>query len=468
MKLKALWRTLVVIALLTCFAQATLANPEVFSSYTLDKAKEQARVQKKLLVVDFTASWCGPCKSMEGTTWVDPKVVKWIKENAIAIQLDVDKEPGAANSLKVNAMPTIVVFSSTDSSKEVDRQVGYKDGGELLSWLQSVRSGKTSIDILKEKSQSIIDKGGAPAVKARYQLAEELLEAGKFSDATEQFVWLWNNIQTECPSMIGVRGSFMAAKIAVLVKEYPAAKKQFSELRDKAKQSNELHDWIVLSDRVLDDKTSILNWFDSIKEDPKQKETLDKHGYLIQRTLEDNNRWSDVGKYWYKDPMANLEQSFERAKRMKEVTAKITLGRAFPDFFAKDAGRMYAALLAAKREDEASKVATKSFELSDTPELRIELVSSAADAKQFRPQHLKWIETIKPSKEDEGDFLLLRAYLHYNNSDYESALKDYTAVISMGYRKKEAYSLRAQVYDKLGKSKLAEQDRKLAETADAE
>lgn len=108
------------------------AKPQVFSELSLAQAQAKAVEQEKILLVDATADWCQPCKLMERTTWVDPEVISWIKLNAIAIQIDVDKQQAEAEELNIRAMPTIIVFKD---GSELDRVVGYKDASELLAWL---------------------------------------------------------------------------------------------------------------------------------------------------------------------------------------------------------------------------------------------------------------------------------------------------------------------------------------------
>ena len=107
-------------------------KPQVFTELSLAEAKAKAVEQDKFLLVDATADWCQPCQVMERTTWVDPEVISWIKLNAIAIQVDVDRQRAEAKELNIQAMPTIIVYKD---GSELDRVVGYHDAVELLAWL---------------------------------------------------------------------------------------------------------------------------------------------------------------------------------------------------------------------------------------------------------------------------------------------------------------------------------------------
>jgi thiol:disulfide interchange protein len=108
---------------LSC-ATGAWSHAEILSNYSLDQAKQHAQKDSKFLLVDFTASWCPPCQKMESTTWADSAVQAWIKENAIAVQIDVDKDSKSTSALKVEAVPTLVLFSPQSGSNEFGRQVG--------------------------------------------------------------------------------------------------------------------------------------------------------------------------------------------------------------------------------------------------------------------------------------------------------------------------------------------------------
>ncbi|KAK2636296.1 hypothetical protein Ddye_031088 [Dipteronia dyeriana] len=80
---------------------------------------EASKETDKLLVIDFTATWCGPCKSMEPV--IKEFVVKYTEVEFIKI--DVDKFTEIAKQFGIDAMPTFILVKK---GKEVDRLVGAK------------------------------------------------------------------------------------------------------------------------------------------------------------------------------------------------------------------------------------------------------------------------------------------------------------------------------------------------------
>jgi len=114
------------------------AAPAVFSALPYEQAAAQAQSIRRLLLVDATASWCGPCQKMEQTTWRDPQVVTWLADHVVAVQVDVDRDAARARELGIEVMPTLIVFRD---GKEVARRRGYAAPGELLAWLEPLASG---------------------------------------------------------------------------------------------------------------------------------------------------------------------------------------------------------------------------------------------------------------------------------------------------------------------------------------
>lgn len=115
-------------------------DPPVFTKVSLSEARRIAGEHGMLVVVKATAAWCGPCKTMNRTTWRDGGVVGWVNQNAIAIQLDVDREPELARTLRVEAMPTTIVLRG---ERELGRVVGYQSAAELLAFLRRAAEDAT-------------------------------------------------------------------------------------------------------------------------------------------------------------------------------------------------------------------------------------------------------------------------------------------------------------------------------------
>ncbi|RDX93290.1 Thioredoxin H2, partial [Mucuna pruriens] len=73
----------------------------------------------KLVVIDFSASWCGPCR------FIEPAIRAMADKftDVEFIQIDVDQLPDVAQEFQVKAMPTFVLLKE---GKEVDKIVGAK------------------------------------------------------------------------------------------------------------------------------------------------------------------------------------------------------------------------------------------------------------------------------------------------------------------------------------------------------
>jgi thioredoxin 1 len=121
--------------------RAPLPTPAVFADKTLREAKRALSNDGRLLVVDAWANWCTPCREMRESTWVAPNVDAWFKQNASAIELDIDAQADLAQELRIMSIPTIIVYRwGADGAVEAGRKSGYQTAEELVGWLETLRT----------------------------------------------------------------------------------------------------------------------------------------------------------------------------------------------------------------------------------------------------------------------------------------------------------------------------------------
>lgn len=79
-----------------------------------------ALIAKGNVVVDFFATWCGPCKRLGPVFHQIAQEPSF--QSVTFIKLDVDKNPGLTQQYGVTSMPTIIFFSN---GKEINRTSGF-------------------------------------------------------------------------------------------------------------------------------------------------------------------------------------------------------------------------------------------------------------------------------------------------------------------------------------------------------
>jgi thioredoxin 1 len=81
-----------------------------------------------VVLVDFYADWCGPCKMLE------PIVADVASETAATVaKVDIDEHQRLAQQYRVQGVPTMYLFADGET---VERIVGVRDKGELVSLVE--------------------------------------------------------------------------------------------------------------------------------------------------------------------------------------------------------------------------------------------------------------------------------------------------------------------------------------------
>lgn len=89
----------------------------------------EAVIEKGLVLVDFYADWCGPCKMMAP---VLEEVANTIKDVTI-VKLNVDEDPAIAQKFNVMSIPTLVLFKN---GSEIATTIGYQAKPQVLEFIK--------------------------------------------------------------------------------------------------------------------------------------------------------------------------------------------------------------------------------------------------------------------------------------------------------------------------------------------
>ena len=99
--------------------------------WNFDKDKSFNRLGNLPIILDFHATWCGPCKMLAPHLQA---LQNKYKGKLIVYKIDVDKEPLLAQRFKVEAMPTMVFMGSKTSFKT---ELGYQEYNALEKMVTS-------------------------------------------------------------------------------------------------------------------------------------------------------------------------------------------------------------------------------------------------------------------------------------------------------------------------------------------
>ena len=75
---------------------------------------EELKKQPGVLVVDFFATWCGPCKMLSP---VLEEVAEELAGKAAIVKVDVDESGELASSYGIMSVPTLIVFKDGEAVK---------------------------------------------------------------------------------------------------------------------------------------------------------------------------------------------------------------------------------------------------------------------------------------------------------------------------------------------------------------
>ncbi|AIE72894.1 MULTISPECIES: thioredoxin [unclassified Synechocystis] len=84
----------------------------------------------KPVLVDFYATWCGPCQMMAP---ILEQVGSHLRQQLQVVKIDTDKYPAIATQYQIQSLPTLVLFKQ---GQPVHRIEGVQQAAQLIQQLQ--------------------------------------------------------------------------------------------------------------------------------------------------------------------------------------------------------------------------------------------------------------------------------------------------------------------------------------------
>lgn len=122
---------------------AMLSQGIEFKHMDFNDALAKAKVEDKLIFIDFHTEWCGPCKKLAAGPFMEQKNGDFYNDNFINLKLDAEKEgTEAAKRYGVIAFPTLLFVNG--DGEIVHQSVGVKYGDDMIGFGKEALNASTA------------------------------------------------------------------------------------------------------------------------------------------------------------------------------------------------------------------------------------------------------------------------------------------------------------------------------------
>lgn len=132
---KSLRQSIILSTLFCAFTSSANADQVNWTS-DVEGALRTANQSGQLVLMKFTADWCGYCKKMERETFTRPAVASIVNQKFVPVLVDADRHKQLVRHLKIDSLPFTLVVSP--QMVILSRVKGYQTESKLMPILQQV------------------------------------------------------------------------------------------------------------------------------------------------------------------------------------------------------------------------------------------------------------------------------------------------------------------------------------------